>query len=1731
MRRLTATGNVNSNEPTSEVTDEPTSSSESSSGAGDVEYCCRSSDGVLRHCKFELWWHLDPLPANVTDAVGTLGTDVVEHFDVVDSDRSGDISFSEFHRNFFDFSLPNATFEFWARLNNDMTMENSPDWTNIKDRRVTRDQWPALYSLIGPMPSPRFIYPGDASLMLEAFTPQYAVKLTAAQASPGWVDAGVWSGDGIAANQPHEYVLKWPKLPTPVLSGGGSNCVFDEAGIVSLTVDEAGAQIMYSLALVQSGATTGTFVEYNSTAGIPIKWHDSCIGACTYAIRSYAVKDGYTDSSTMIKQCSFNQGSAAAVAFNLRSARWSTDFTSLEWDTSAIPITGMAWSSLSISSALQLDENGGSIVELSLINSGQPIEYTVEEGEAVLPQCTSLPGACANKLGIEQQDGVIKLLNGDFSTEAEQRRCLQTCQALEGATGCQVVWNSGQRGCYAHTATVDSHTQSSRHVCWIFSECTEPAPVDANAGWTPYTAPLVFDSSNSYRVTARSLAADGLMASAATDTKVLLHWAQAPPAHVFSVDDWMLPQEVRKFDFTHLKPNGTSNFVITNDVRQWQDVVVLDEFGSSVKMANRDGFNTLFAACPVVQYVRNGAVMAVYVRTSSIPSDFDAYSYFTSEWRIEQNEIGHDFELYDSLDDIGQADRAWQFCNYNDPDVGFPRECGKDGSVPNRWFSMPGGKYDSRGVDENGLRFQIFTGSQCPVDPLVLGQTASLLVTGSETYGYAGCTNIPNVNPNTVNSDLVLTAAQYIEGYDSAASASAASSTTQSIQEAPVYTLCEEAARQSGDMFAISNNNCWLLNSVSAAIPDSDCEAFRDEAGHRLGGYAGAAVYQQTSGVVTSSDLDLSGQYSLQAKLIPGNYRVHVVTSMPYMRDSGVFSLDLNVAWMGLPVPYISCSMFHVPWDNSTCGRGPVELGATIMVSHGLQTGALYSGQPWVAVTNIPRKLDPNYPLVTIVSTFGSNCRLDDTLAITCAYYSASVTTSASALPGAVFTVGDAGDNKVTLSIDGQYCQSSDTSAVVECASSTVTDRGIFGVVNSGSGFVSLETSSGRLRYSDVTGQVVESSWVSESTMTDDQLSSHLFYVDCAEAESSCTGYRVNIRPTTPYSSPIDLGQMGAYMITAASYSHGYIPSPSISVEVDVVQAVVPPPSFVPVTKNHFQPVQVSLNVSSSGATVYYTTDGSEPDTTSSVYSGPLTFDASTTLSAFASVNDARYKPSTVVTVRYEVLTPQVDTIGVQLAVGSRSITSRGPTSGGNTVRLSLKDTPHWTSWLTGGSSDLIANFGPNSATAIQIVDRECNDNFCNRITMNVLAPGASIGTVPVEVSIKLLNGQTYTTSSSGIQYTYDALAPTAVLVEPSKGSVEGGVSVRVMVRYLLSTDSGVITDTDAVLSAGQALETAVVARMTGHNMTQRQHALAEAEQASYGTSLVLLRSQFEAQWGSDPTWYEAEESSFSKDGTLEYHGLQDTFETQLFLYVPAEANWLADNNNGSPGMIDVSIRMKGTAETLCQFNYTYTADTTPRITGLTPAAVSAIGAEAPAGSSQEVMDRYAAIGSIVIETAYVDLAVGTTLSAFYAGVSTTATVLTNTHIKSQTLQLPTTYLDWGSANFASITLQYNSQVLDHDVWVEPAPSLKSILCGTTTCQGVTGKSLDMIITLENVPPGFIGDVTQTYLSCKFGSQQTSGTVNSFDRTGVLTRVGVRSPVFTIDGSVAVQVSFHNDNR
>jgi hypothetical protein len=80
----------------------------------------------------------------------------------------------------------------------------------------------------------------------------------------------------------------------------------------------------------------------------------------------------------------------------------------------------------------------------------------------------------------------------------------------------------------------------------------------------------------------------------------------------------------------------------------------------------------------------------IFYRRLSPMTGFNAYRQMTSKWTSSDNVMDKDFELFSSFEDAMKRENKWKFCNYNDPGIGFPRDCGPTKSTGGQWNSFSG---------------------------------------------------------------------------------------------------------------------------------------------------------------------------------------------------------------------------------------------------------------------------------------------------------------------------------------------------------------------------------------------------------------------------------------------------------------------------------------------------------------------------------------------------------------------------------------------------------------------------------------------------------------------------------------------------------------------------------------------------------------------------------------------------------------------------------------------------------------------------------------------------------------------------------------------------------------------------------------------------------------------------------------------------------------------------------
>lgn len=89
------------------------------------------------------------------------------------------------------------------------------------------------------------------------------------------------------------------------------------------------------------------------------------------------------------------------------------------------------------------------------------------------PICPREQGFCETSNGEDQNSGVKKLNSLDGNTLEMQEQCLKMCRSVAGVTGCELIWDRDNQGCYAHTQEIASGNGVDRHFCWVFSKCEE----------------------------------------------------------------------------------------------------------------------------------------------------------------------------------------------------------------------------------------------------------------------------------------------------------------------------------------------------------------------------------------------------------------------------------------------------------------------------------------------------------------------------------------------------------------------------------------------------------------------------------------------------------------------------------------------------------------------------------------------------------------------------------------------------------------------------------------------------------------------------------------------------------------------------------------------------------------------------------------------------------------------------------------------------------------------------------------------------------------------------------------------------------------------------------------------------------------------------------------------------------------------------------------------------------
>ena len=160
----------------------------------------------------------------------------------------------------------------------------------------------------------------------------------------------------------------------------------------------------------------------------------------------------------------------------------------------------------------------------------------------------------------------------------------------------------------------------------------------------------------------------------------------------------------------------------------------------------------------------------------------------------------------------------------------------------------------------------------------------------------------------------------------------------------------------------------------------------------------------------------------------------------------------------------------------------------------------------------------------------------------------------------------------------------------------------------------------------------------------------------------------------------------GSYPITITGTSGSINETSNVTLGVGVVAT----PAISPGTGTYLNSVSVSITDPTSGASIYYTTDGSTPTVTpSELYTGPFTLSASATVNAIAAASG--FSNSTEATATYTVQPASSALIGWWKFDEGGGITASDSSGNGNTMNL-----VNGVSWVTGKIGDAISANGTN---------------------------------------------------------------------------------------------------------------------------------------------------------------------------------------------------------------------------------------------------------------------------------------------------------------------------------------------------------------------------------------------------------------------------------------------------
>ncbi|MDD2230342.1 MAG: chitobiase/beta-hexosaminidase C-terminal domain-containing protein [Candidatus Cloacimonetes bacterium] len=191
-------------------------------------------------------------------------------------------------------------------------------------------------------------------------------------------------------------------------------------------------------------------------------------------------------------------------------------------------------------------------------------------------------------------------------------------------------------------------------------------------------------------------------------------------------------------------------------------------------------------------------------------------------------------------------------------------------------------------------------------------------------------------------------------------------------------------------------------------------------------------------------------------------------------------------------------------------------------------------------------------------------------------------------------------------------------------------------------------------------------------------------YTTVQTVSISCATNGTSIRYTTngadptesssAYSSPISV--LSTTTLKVKAFKANYNPSSTVTAIYTINLPTIATPTFSPAAGTYTTVQTVSISCATSGASIRYTTNGTDPTESSSQYSSPISVQSTTTLKVKAF--KANYNPSSIVTATYTINLPTVATPSISLASGTYT--------GGQTTSISCSTSGASIRYTTNGA-------------------------------------------------------------------------------------------------------------------------------------------------------------------------------------------------------------------------------------------------------------------------------------------------------------------------------------------------------------------------------------------------------------------------------------------------------------